>query len=460
VLGFVRAGQGHSAGEAQRQLSAPQFLLLAALAAAVIEQGGFYLDSRIIVGVLLTAAFAFEAFGKSGGRHQAPLVPSALAAMAAWALLSAAVAGHTLESLATISTLAGVGAVVVIVARASRPQRDQLVSGVIAIGAIAALSGWIGVVFRISPWASLESGLWRAATTITYTNAAAAVMAPVALLALARLVARPTVFDRLAAVLLVVGVVATLSRFGIVGLGLGYVAIACLLGVRRTAVATARTVGGATIAALSLTVTMAVHSPSRMAVALGGLALGLVFAVAPIRLRRRAAWALLAVAVAAVTLVAGWHRLGTVSSAWNQRTSAASPSRTEERQAALTLISHHLMTGVGPGRATFLWTTPDRHLRVDRYAHNEYLQLAAEEGLPSLLLLGALVAALLATARRGSGISRADPNARALWVGAVVGLVYFAGHSGFDFLWHIPAVPLLAAVLVGLSTSPSDTKPK
>ncbi len=39
----------------------------------------------------------------------------------------------------------------------------------------------------------------------------------------------------------------------------------------------------------------------------------------------------------------------------------------------------------------------------------------------------------------------------ALRAGAIAGLVCFALHSGFDFLWHVPVVPLVAAVAVGLA---------
>jgi hypothetical protein len=42
--------------------------------------------------------------------------------------------------------------------------------------------------------------------------------------------------------------------------------------------------------------------------------------------------------------------------------------------------------------------------------------------------------------------------------------VSFALHSGFDFLWHVPAVPLLAAVAVGLAAggprSGDETQPE
>jgi hypothetical protein len=55
-------------------------------------------------------------------------------------------------------------------------------------------------------------------------------------------------------------------------------------------------------------------------------------------------------------------------------------------------------------------------------------------------------------ARRGRGTG-------ALQGGAVAALVAFAVHSGFDFLWHVPAAALMAAVVIGL-TSALPTAPR
>jgi O-antigen ligase len=91
----------------------------------------------------------------------------------------------------------------------------------------------------------------------------------------------------------------------------------------------------------------------------------------------------------------------------------------------------------------------------DRFAHDEYLQLAAEEGSVGLLGLGALGAGVAATARRGWR-SRAvqGTDLGALQAGAIAGLACFALQSGFDFLWHVPVVPMLAAAAVGLAAVP------
>jgi hypothetical protein len=129
-------------------------------------------------------------------------------------IVSAVVARHVMGAAAPIGTLAGFGAVIAVVGGASRMERGQIAAGALALGALAALSGWAGVGLRASPWAHVDGGLWRAATTVTHANAAAAVMAALALLALGKLVTRPAPIVRLGAAGLLVGLGATLSRAG------------------------------------------------------------------------------------------------------------------------------------------------------------------------------------------------------------------------------------------------------
>lgn len=438
-------------GSAGPPLGLAPVLVMAALATAVASQGGFYLASRVAVELLLAVAAAVFAVREGRLRHLWQPVPVALAVLATWAVVSAVVAGHLSGSLPTISVILGVGAVAVIIGQASAVQRDYVARGVLAIGTLAALSGWVGVAFRISRWASAESGLWRATTTITYTNAAAAVMAPLALLGVARLVARPATAERVAVVLLMVGVASTLSRAGIIGLGLGYLLLAAVLGVRRVVAASGRLVVGAAIAAIGLTTTMSVHSPSRPVWAVLGLAAGLAAALVPMAARRAGALAVVALVLTPVVVLVGWNRVPAVPSAWGERITLSSPSRTAERHAAVTLVRHHLLTGVGPGQALFVWTTPHHELQ-DHYAHDEYLQLAAEQGLIGVALLAGLIVAIIATARAGRRSNGRDLINRTMWSGAVVGLVYLAGHSALDWLWHIPAVTLVGAILIGFAT--------
>jgi hypothetical protein len=43
-----------------------------------------------------------------------------------------------------------------------------------------------------------------------------------------------------------------------------------------------------------------------------------------------------------------------------------------------------------------------------------------------------------------------------MWGGAVAGLAALATASGFDFLWHLPVIPLVGALLAGLSSNSEE----
>lgn len=77
-----------------------------------------------------------------------------------------------------------------------------------------------------------------------------------------------------------------------------------------------------------------------------------------------------------------------------------------------------------------------------RYVHNEYLQVLVELGAVGLLLTLGVVAAALIAMWRGRGTS--------LWAGAMAAVVVVLVHSGFDFLWHLPVVLLVAGLCAGL----------
>ncbi|MDQ3642935.1 MAG: O-antigen ligase family protein, partial [Actinomycetota bacterium] len=107
----------------------------------------------------------------------------------------------------------------------------------------------------------------------------------------------------------------------------------------------------------------------------------------------------------------------------------------------------HPVVGIGPGRATLSWVAADGRTLVARYAHNEYVQLLVELGGVGLALLLALLVTVAQAVRSGR---RTQPSLP-LWAGATAGLVALAVGSGLDFLWHVPAVPLVGALLVGIT---------
>ena len=83
-----------------------------------------------------------------------------------------------------------------------------------------------------------------------------------------------------------------------------------------------------------------------------------------------------------------------------------------------------------------------------QYVHDEYLQVLVELGVVGLtLLLSVLVGSCLLVRR---AIRRDHRTTLPAAVAAATAAA--AVHGAFDFVWHVPVVPLVLAVLVGLLT--------
>ncbi|MGH8900413.1 MAG: LamG-like jellyroll fold domain-containing protein [Egibacteraceae bacterium] len=107
---------------------------------------------------------------------------------------------------------------------------------------------------------------------------------------------------------------------------------------------------------------------------------------------------------------------------------------------ALRITRSEPVLGIGTGR--FPQVSPTALAHQDQpQAHSEYLQMAAEAGLPGLVLCVALVLWAFARLRVGS------PDA-----GTAVAAVALTGigiHAGIDYILQFPEVPIAAAALVG-----------
>jgi len=144
---------------------------------------------------------------------------------------------------------------------------------------------------------------------------------------------------------------------------------------------------------------------------------------------------LLAAAALGVTALAA----ATTTSAWDDDLHG----RPELWRAALDTMQEQPLRGAGPGEFADAAGVADTDLR---WAHHEYLQQGAEQGLPGLLLLVALVAWGFAAL---DGVSSIDP------IRAVAGsaaLTVVAVHAALDHVLHHPLVPLTLAVVLGWAT--------
>lgn len=137
--------------------------------------------------------------------------------------------------------------------------------------------------------------------------------------------------------------------------------------------------------------------------------------------------------------------------------SAASGTQSVEERAepaayGLELIRDYPLFGAGPGSwyITFpKYRGPDVVSFYD-YAHNDYVQFAAESGIIGLSLLGGIVAWSLAAALLAQ-YRRRDPLMRGLSFASIMGVTAILIHSSVDFNLQIPANALLFMVLLALA---------
>ncbi len=435
-------------------------LLLAAAAAGLLGQGAYYPSAQRPFGVLIAAATLLGLAAWPPTRDDLRLLPVVPAlALAAWAVLAGALVGVAGAGAGPALLLVGLVAVLLVCRRLRQEDREVLLAGVIGIGLLVALAGWLGVADRAGSWAFQAQGLWRASSTLTYPNATAAVLAAISLVVLGRLVGTPgSVPVTLAATGLLAGLAATMSRAGALGLVVGLVVLAGLGGLRASARAAVGPVAGALVALTCLLPSVPAASPPRPALALVGLGAGLVLAALVARLPRWPALALLGGLLAAGVaglLATGGGVAGAAQTVAEARANFASPDRTGALHAALRLVAQHPLTGTGPGHADLRWKGHDHGTQLFAYVHNEYLQVAAELGLVGLVLLAILLVAIARLLWR----ARATGRPGATWAGVVAAAAAFATHSGFDFVWHLPAIVLTVTLLVGAALPAPDTAP-
>jgi hypothetical protein len=450
-VGPGRSGAWRAGASRRAAAGIAGLLLLSAVTAGLLGQGGYYGSVQRLVGLLLGigTAVALAAWPPTRGDVRVLVIPGL--ALAGWAVLDAALLGVPVAGgIRLASLLLGVLAVLLICRRLSVEDRELLLAGVLVAGVLVAMAGWLGVAVRITAWAWEGDGIWRASSTLTYPNAAAAVLVPLAVLVVARLVEVPkSMLLVVVAVVLLTGVGATLSRAAALGLAVGLVVLVWLRGPARIARAAAGPGVGALVAVAGLLPSMPAAQPPRPMLAVVGLGAGIAVAAVLARPPRwrsvRVLVAALLLAAPAALILAGGAAGGPVDAVAQARITLASPDRTGALRAAVQVAAAHPVTGTGAGLAELRGKGPDGVTRYFRYAHNEYVQIAAELGLVGLSFLAILLVAL-GRLLWSAGATCRLPGA---WAGVVAGAAAFAVHSGFDFVWHLPAVVLTVVLLIG-----------
>jgi hypothetical protein len=382
-----------------------------------------------------------------GWRKVLPHASIALPACAC-AVIAALAAGDLAGAAPVLGSIGAASAAALVGRAAPRDSREQLVSGLVLAGVALAATAWVGVALRHSPLALVNEGLWRGSSTLTYANATAGVLAPLSLVALARAAAEPDRLRwRLAAVVMIVGVGATLSRAGWAALALGTLVLAWRVGWQKLVPLALPVVLGAAVATAGVIAAAPERLPSRPLMTVATLAGGMAVSVVRFRRSRHSRHWLRIAAVPSVALVVVGgatlaHATGAVSA---KRLTVSSPDRADEWNTTLAVVGRHSILGVGPTHLNLTWATSNGHLRYAKATHNEFLQLAAEQGLPALAVAAATLLLIgVALTKRSASDSEAWPAA-----GALAALTAFVVASTFDFTWHVALLPILAAAVVG-----------
>jgi O-antigen ligase len=423
---------------------------VAGLAATALAQGGYHPPGRLPLLVGLPAAALLLTRTVPAGRPPVVRWAGRAAAVAgllgAWGLLRGAVSPDPSSGVPVALLMAAVVLLLAIGRRLGPAERGLVVRGLLAVGVVVAAAGWAGVVWHLDRFAVSLDGVWRAGSTLTYPNAAAALLTLLALPAVALLATRPTDVRLVTVVcLLLVGHLATLSRAGALSLVVGLLVLTALTGWRPMVRAALAPTLGAAVAGAGLWGSFPLDAPTGRWTAVVALLAGLALAVA---LAPRIApgapvgvLGLLAVLAAAVVVaVRGAEVL-------SQRLAGGSSTRWDAHRAALDAVSDHPWWGAGPGAGPLdISAVVGRQFTLIRFVHDEYVQTLLGLGVLGLLLLLLLVALLVRAASVGSRDVARDP----IPAGVLAALVAAAVHGGLDFVWHVPVVPLTAVTLVAV----------
>jgi len=325
-------------------------LVVAGLAASALAQGGYRLPGRLPLLVALPVAAVLVVRDRSLPSSSARWTGRAAvvaALLGAWALVRGFVSADSTSGVAAAALMAAVMLLLVIGRRLTAEARLVLVHGLLGVGAVVAVAGWAGVVWHVERLAVTQDGLWRAGSTLTYPNAAAALLTLLCLPALALRRSRPV--DRWPAVLctlLLVGHAATLSRAGALSLAVGAVVLAGCLGWRSLVLAALAPAVGALVGVAGLLGSVPLDAPAGRWPAVLGLLAGTVAAawLAPWRAPRALAVVAVAAGAAGASAVAMQG-----AQVLSHRLAAGGSVRWDAHVAAARAVADQPWWGTGPG---------------------------------------------------------------------------------------------------------------
>lgn len=203
-----------------------------------------------------------------------------------------------------------------------------------------------------------------------------------------------------------------------------------------------------------------VFSRSRMGLLAASASLLVVFGLK--MLHRKTLPAVLGIAFVALSLcLAGWIGLRPALSRFENlgQEFSGDQSRLSMWPGTLKLIAEHPLVGTGLGTFPAVYTEVQTTFLTQfvNHAHNDYLEITSDLGIPAALLLFASIFFVLLHALRAflHGEGKYGPAVSLACVGSIVAILL---HSLTDFNLHIPANALSFAVILGLALA-SASKP-
>jgi len=457
--------------------SAAAAVLLAGPTVLAFFSGGYFDEARLWAAIgafalVLVAALVSDApFPKSWpGR----LALAGLAGLTAWTALSinwAPLAGPAFHD--TQRLLLYCAALLAAAALLRGWATAEAVEPALAAGTFIVIS--YGLSGRLLPGlihlSSSLSAAGRLEQPLTYWNATGA-LAAIGFVLCARLAGaaeRRTITRTLAAAAAVplgVGVYLSFSRGALAALAAGLLVLLMLAFDRPQLRAIAITLGGAVLASIAAGLMSGVRSlhgslSSRelqgvvmllLLIAISACTALLARRAAQIQderplptLRRRhlvAALGLLLVATALV--VARVHEKTSVArGATTARLGSIESNRYAYWKVAGHMFGRQPLRGEGSGSFGVFWLERRKIPEAAQDAHSLYIETAAELGIVGLALLGLFLGSSAVAARRAY---LRDPMLTAGWIGA---LSVWLVHAGLDWDWEMPAVSLIAVLLIG-----------
>ena len=162
----------------------------------------------------------------------------------------------------------------------------------------------------------------------------------------------------------------------------------------------------------------------------------------------RAVMLVLAIALAGYAGTAGMLGLNVAHRTMNIEEDTSSNARLQLWESAARITMEHPVFGTGWG--TFAASYPayrdsKENTTAGLYAHNDYIQLASEGGIPALILLSVIFAGLLLQLKRSLTLMQ-DPGALES-TGLLLGVLALFIHAGVNFIFYFAFMNILAGLL-------------